>query len=201
MHLRPHDDCRYVAVSPDGKWVSTGTHHGRGLKVWDAASGRLVCTLLPDNNWTIPFFSPDGRWLINHDGECWRVGDWSAGPRHTGRGDVAFTPDGRLAAKGGQQGYVPLIDPETGRELARLEDPNQDSLGALTFSPDGTRLLGVAGDSFCVRVWDLRLIRRGLADLGLDWDAPPYPPEPAAGPAPAPLTVRVVGADPPTYPR
>jgi hypothetical protein len=27
-------------------------------------------------------------------------------------------------------------------------------------------------------VWDLRLIREGLKELGLDWDEPPYPPSP-----------------------
>ncbi|HEY1379315.1 MAG TPA: tetratricopeptide repeat protein, partial [Gemmataceae bacterium] len=41
-------------------------------------------------------------------------------------------------------------------------------------------------------VWDLRLIRRELAELGLDCDAPPLPPEPPAGP---PVEVRVVGAE------
>ena len=27
-----------------------------------------------------------------------------------------------------------------------------------------------------LRVWDLRLIRRHLAEMGLDWGLPPYPP-------------------------
>ena len=194
--LRPHDDCRSIAVSPDGKWVATGAWTRFGLKVWDAASGELVQTFLPDRDATVPYFSPDGRWLVNRNGESWRVGDWSAGPKHPGGGAVAFAPDGRLAAWSGGKGYVPLIDPDTGREQARLEDPNQDGLLALTFSPDGTRLFGTTNDSQCVRVWDLRLIRRGLADLGLDWDAPPYPPAPAADAAPArPLQVTVVGQE------
>ena len=41
------------------------------------------------------------------------------------------------------------------------------------FTPDGTKLIGL---SIGVRVWDLRLIRRQLAEMGLDWDAPSYLP-------------------------
>ena len=44
-----------------------------------------------------------------------------------------------------------------------------------------------------LRVWDLRLIRRGLAELGLDWGAPPYPEAPRG--KPAPFEVQFVGAE------
>src|SRR5262249_51471107 len=126
----PHNDCRHVAVSPDGNLVATGSWHGRGLRVWEAASGKLVRDLLPDVGDTVPFFSPDGRWLGNQMGPYWRVSDWSAGPKLPagvgGVGGVAFTPNGRLAAWNGPKGFILLTDPATGRELARLEDPNQD---------------------------------------------------------------------------
>jgi tetratricopeptide (TPR) repeat protein len=196
-----HGDCRHVAVSPDGKLVATGSGHGRGIKVWDAASGRLVRSLLPDETGTAPFFSPDGRWLVNGTGPCWRVADWSEGPKApAGTWGVAFSPDGRLAAWGGGSGFIPLIDPDSGRELARLEGPHQDRLSRMTFSPDGTLLIGTTIDSACVRVWDLRRIRQGLAELGLDWDAPPYPPAPQAdpaGPRLSPLQVEVAGGEQP----
>jgi hypothetical protein len=137
---------------------------------------------------------------VNKDGRSWRVSDWTEGPRHPvgSGGVVAFSPDGRLAAWGWQKGFVALVEPETGRELARLEDPHQDGLAWLTFSPDGTRLIGTTNDSFCIRVWDLRKIRTGLKGLGLDWDARPYPAgtEPGAdAPRPAPLQIEVVGAE------
>src|SRR5206468_246772 len=73
-----------------------------------------------------------------------------------------------------------LVAVETGRELARLDDPQRDA-GAAAFTPDGTRLVATSRDG--LRVWDLRAIRRELAVLGLDWDAPPYPPDDPAGPA------------------
>ncbi|HEY8504355.1 MAG TPA: tetratricopeptide repeat protein, partial [Gemmataceae bacterium] len=82
-----------------------------------------------------------------------------------------------------------LVELDTGRELARLEDPEQTG-GPAVFSPDGTRLIATARDG--LRVWDLRRIRAELGKLGLDWDAPPYPGAPAE--PPAPLEIRVVGA-------
>jgi tetratricopeptide (TPR) repeat protein len=45
----------------------------------------------------------------------------------------------------------------------------------------------------CVHVWDLRAIRKDLAGMGLDWEAPAYPetdPAAATGP-PSPLAVAV----------
>ncbi len=193
--LTPHPDCRTIAVSPDGKWVATGTHSGLGLKVWDAATGALQREFLSDSRGTYPSFSADGQWLVNQGGQSWRVDDWTDGPRHIGGIGIAFAPPNvRLAAWGGHKGYIPLVDPDTGRELARLEDPNQDGLFCLTFNSDGTLLIGTTNDSACVRVWDLRKIRAGLKELDLDWDAPPYPPEPAAS-HPVPLQIELIGQD------
>lgn len=41
-----------------------------------------------------------------------------------------------------------------------------------------------------VRVWDLRVIRKRLAAMNLDWDLPPYPPPTSVGPA-RPLKVEI----------
>jgi hypothetical protein len=62
-----------------------------------------------------------------------------------------------------------------------------------TFSRDGSRLVVTTNDGPAVHVWDLRAIRRKLAELGLDWDAPAYPEiDSAANSAlPVPLQVTV----------
>jgi WD40 repeat protein len=73
------------------------------------------------------------------------------------------------------QGIVRLIDPEAGREYARLEDPHQDRAGDLCFSHDGARLVASSSDTPAIHVWDLAAIRRELRAMGLDWDLPPYP--------------------------
>jgi hypothetical protein len=79
------------------------------------------------------------------------------------------------------QGVVRLVDPRTGREYARLEDPNQDRARGMAFSSDGGLLAVTSGDSQSIHVWDLRAIRQQLVEMGLDWDPKSLPP----GPAPA----------------
>lgn len=83
-----------------------------------------------------------------------------------------------------------LVEVPSGRLLATLEAP--DIFPPAVFTPDGTRI--VTADSAGIAVWDLRSLRRELAALGLDWDAPPFPEPPASAPT-RPLRVEVVGAD------
>ena len=86
-------------------------------------------------------------------------------------------------------GRVRLVDPDSGREVATLDAGTGSSASffCLAFSPDGTQL--AAGRDHIIHLWDLRRIREQLAALGLDWDAPPYPP---AGPDRAPGPVVLV---------
>jgi tetratricopeptide (TPR) repeat protein len=111
----------------------------------------------------------------------WRVETWEEGPHLTDRSaGFAFGPDSGLIALGGDSGVVRLRVSETGRELARLEVPDATRLSPLCFSHDGSQLFAFGEEDRAVHVWDLRRIRRQLAELGLDWDAPPIaepPPE------------------------
>ena len=102
---------------------------------------------------------------------------------------ACFSADGATAVLSTGQGPFRLVEVATGRELARFEDPDWD-VEQVAMSPDGGTL--VARHKAGLRVWDLRLIRAGLARLGLDWDAPALPPrkEPEG-----PLRVKIVGAD------
>jgi tetratricopeptide (TPR) repeat protein len=76
--------------------------------------------------------------------------------------------------------------------LTRLEHPNQHRAGGISFSPDGTQLATVGEDRLFIDNWDLRAIGRQLAELGLPWDLPPFPPTPDD---PAPLRVKVLRGD------
>ena len=64
----------------------------------------------------------------------------------------------------------------------------------MTFSPDGSRLVLEDTDrpAQSVRVWDLRAIRKDLAGLGLDWEAPAYPDAAPADTSGPPATLSVV---------
>jgi serine/threonine protein kinase/WD40 repeat protein len=185
--LRPHDDVRFIAVSPDGRWVVTGSFAGEGMKLWEAASGRLVHNFpgVPKPGKTPRSFSPDGRWLLVYD-EGWVLYDtttWKPkvrlflGPSH----DLVFAPDGRTIAYGDDRavGWT-LAELPTGRALARFRDPEQSRINRLAFTPDGTRVVASLLESPYVRVWDLPSIRRRLAELHLDWAPPTRFPAPEA---------------------
>jgi serine/threonine protein kinase/WD40 repeat protein len=179
VRLEPHEDARAVAVSPDGRWVVTGSQHSTGVRVWEARTGKPVKDLLPHEGWVRVSFSPDGRWLATRGNSLrlWAVGSWEEGPSLGGipGAAFAFSPAGGLLATETGYGAVRLVDPETGREYARLEDPDQVRVAWMSFSPDGTRLLTAgAGSGAWVRAWDLRAIRRQLAEMGLDRGLPLY---------------------------
>jgi eukaryotic-like serine/threonine-protein kinase len=201
----PHDDARAITVSPDGRWVVTGSHTSGTLRLWDALTDRFVHDFpsIP-RPCSAALFSPDGRWLavcINSRG--WELLDtttWLTKTRFGHAvGTVAFSPDSAIFAienhSKSYEGSVALIEAATGRELARIDDPDGARAGEIVFSPDGTQLIATLLDQPLVRIWDLRAVRRRLAELDLDWS-----PAPAWGPAapslapdltPRPLPYRV----------
>jgi len=194
LRLDAGTDIWSIAVSPDGLWVVTFTFGGL-TKVWDAHDGRLVKQLTDPMNYP-PRVSPDGRWLgTTQDGRLIAVETWEPGPR-VGTGAV-FAPDrdSKLLAVPTLNG-IRLVDQATGREVAMLEDPNLDSTDQVVFTPDGTRLIALNSVKG-IHVWDLRLIRRQLKELGLDWDWPEFAPaemsdKPRAPGAGTPFRIQVI---------
>ncbi len=179
LHLGSQNDVRATAVSPDGQWVLTGRFsHPAGIKIWQARNDKFefVADLPAHHTWAA--FSPDGkRILTNGVTEAvrvirrWEVGSWTELPfaEPLEGSSPAFSPDGKLIVLETGSGVTRLLDAETGKECARLEDPSQDRAVQYAFTPDGTRLLCATGDSSCVHVWDLQAIRRQLAEMKLDW--------------------------------
>ncbi len=194
LRIGPHDDARNIAVSPDGRWVVTGTHNKTGVRIWEAQTGKLAKELNADGGSGVGF-SPDGKWLATTAGglRLWAAGSWSKGPQIGGE-VFAFSPDGTLLAVGTKHGTVQLVDPETGRQYARLESPNQSVVWTLTFGRDGTQLVTTETDR-SLHVWDLRAIRQQLAKMGLDWDLPPYAPASEVDET-QPLRIEVLRGDP-----
>jgi WD40 repeat protein len=191
---------RFPAFSPDGRWLATGNWRGRGVKVWDARTGALVHGFdlnETDRNATWPAFSPDGKWLVTGtfaEYRIWEVGSWQEKHRlpreDAGKtiGWIAFSPDGKMVALLNDTREVRLVDPATGRAFAHLP-----TTGApCCFSADGSKLFTFTARDGAFQVWDLRLIRRQLRQMDLDWDLPPFPP-PRNGTA-TPLRVEVLTA-------
>jgi WD40 repeat protein/tetratricopeptide (TPR) repeat protein len=174
-HVGPLADCRSVAVSPDGQWLATGSHGKEGARVWRVRDGIEVSHLAIEGLVGV-FFSPDGKWLMTASPPCrlWTAGTWRQA-REVGGVGLGFSRDGALLVVQDSSTILRLVEPETGRPVARLESPDLCGAWWADFSPDGSLLVFTTNDGPAVHVWDLRAIRRQLAAMGLDWDAPPLP--------------------------
>ncbi len=202
LQLGPQYDVRHARLSPDGHWAITGSHHldesSVRLKVWNADTGRLVANLPYPDISEDGGFSIDSRWLYVTGRESRRieiaslaktpiqpvVPDAPSAPpswQEAWRGERArvggvFAPDGELAAFGSDRGHVSLVLVKTDEEIARLPSPEVGRLNPSTFSPDGTLLLATGEETGAIYVFDLRRLRAGLVELGLDWNLLAYPP-------------------------
>jgi serine/threonine protein kinase/WD40 repeat protein len=188
LEVEPRAGIVYASVHPDGRWVAFGLHTVR-VGVYEAATGRTVWPSPADGHFYCRF-SSDGRWLVSDadGGRAYAVDTWAPGPPLGPGTPWDVSPDGCLVVLGQTDGTYHLVERATGRELAKLENPDQTA-GAALFTPDGTRLVVSSQDG--LRVWDLRRIRAGLGELDLDWDAAPYPPAPASAPPPLIVTIKM----------
>lgn len=172
------------AWSPDGRWLASGYWNnsvsaGSSACVWSAADGHLL-KKIPAGNCE-PFFTPDGSRLVissTHQYVEYETATWQEIRRYPreasglDHGAAAFAPAGNLMAVMADESTVRLLDLPTGEELARLTSPFPHKLSTfgLAFSGDGHWLACEAGR--VIRLWNIRLLRERLADIGLDWSAP-----------------------------
>jgi WD40 repeat protein len=175
---------RWISISPNGRFVATGTWQGAGVRVWDIETGRLAKEL-PEPSHSSVLFSPDGRWLLTAGLEyhLYETATWRPGPtislesKNFLVGVMAFSPDSQLLAIAYGRRAIRLLEAKTARPLADLEAPALSLISGLSFSGAGREL--VASDGLGqIHVWNLPLIRERLAPLKLDWDLPPYAPRP-----------------------
>lgn len=185
------DWVKSVSLSPDGKILASGGCKqaimglcSKGfIKLWDAATGKLIKNLKGDfADMSSVAFSPDGEVLAS--GGCEQNGGqipmcakgqlklWDA---NTGRliktfkwdfvkavlknpnvSSVSFSPDGKILASAGWDQTIRLWDVGTGRLIKTLEGHtgNMAWLNAVTFSPDG-KLLASGSMDKTIKIWDV----------------------------------------------
>jgi len=159
--LEGHEDfVTSVAYSPDGRAFATASVDGQ-LKVWDAASGRLL-TSAPWPSITSLAYSPDGRNLAvaaEHGVVLLDAAAPGEGPKPLGgpAGQlhaVAYSPDGRTLAAGGEDRAVWLWRLGGGGWRPQALEGHREMVRAVAYSPDG-RTLASAGNDGAVNLWDL----------------------------------------------
>jgi WD40 repeat protein len=138
---------RELAFAPDGKSLALGTADGVELR--DAATLAVRKTYPGNRGW----FLPDGRLLTAAFRGPLHAWDPTTGAllarAFDGEGDrveaVAFAPDGKHLAAGGNDGTVRRWDLAAGALLAPLVDRSAP-VSALAYAPDGKTLAAGATD-------------------------------------------------------
>jgi WD40 repeat protein len=191
-----------IAYSPDGRWLSTGgvaqtrqVKSERGVvHVWDAATGKLVHTLLAhDESVEGVACSPDGRFLASAGEAAGRdfkdqTGEVKIWDAVTGKlvqhlkslarspTCLAFSPDGRYLAIGSRgffdndgrplPGGVAVWEWQAGswQQKHTLKGHN-GAVFSIAFAPDSPRLASASEDKE-IKVWDLQTGQEVLALKG-----------------------------------
>ncbi|BFU94120.1 MAG: protein of unknown function [Nitrospira sp.] len=123
-----------LAFSPDGKFLATDGV--RGKTAWEVATGKKV---RPPKKMQGAQFDP----MSFTENLELNIG---------GRG-AAFSPDGRLAARGHGQ-IIKVWNVVTGQEVLQLVG-HTGAVSSLVFNPDGRFIVSAGGDG-AIRLWNLR---------------------------------------------
>lgn len=136
------------------------------IKLWDIRTGQEKINLIGPSGKNIvdAAFSPDGKLLgsitSDHDITLWdlktghirfTVNDSELKPGVP----LAWSPDSQFLVTGANKAQLIIREAATGKPYRKLVGNSNDSLGKVTFSPDGKMLLAV-GQANVIYAWDIQ---------------------------------------------
>jgi WD40 repeat protein len=169
----------YASLSHDGRWCAASSYDSANVTILDLSNSIALKVLPVALQAKTMAFSPNNRRLVTGDNQqfqFWDTSGWkwvfsvlrtatAAGP-----GVVAFSSDSQRVALTISAQLVHLMDTASGTQLATLESSAPQNIGSLEFSPDGNQLAMIGyGPVHYLQLWDLRLLRKQLAAMKLDW--------------------------------
>jgi WD40 repeat protein len=148
-----------LVFSPDAALLA-GVN-STGARLWDVASGKKLRKYEEEergsNGFTAIAFSPNGKRLVTASGQAihlWEVDseeELIKIPLETPALALAFAPDGKTLASGGEDNRVRLWDLARGKELRQFSG-HHSSILALAFAPDG-KTLASGSVNGQIRLW------------------------------------------------
>lgn len=120
--------------------------------------------------------SPEGQWVAigTEDGDAYLLKSGSDKPQKLGTLDkqvnaIAFSPDGKRVAFGGDENNINIWDTQAPAKALRFRAHDR-LVSSLAFSPDGQKLYSAGGD-YWFRSWNPatgKMLKEHLGAIGLD---------------------------------
>ncbi len=151
-----------VAVSPDGKYIVSGSHDST-VKLWERSSGKEVRTFKGhERRVNSVCFSPEGTHILSgSDDKTLKLWDHAGGKEvlvrtFKGHGGgvngVYFSPEGTHILSGSDDSTVKCWERSSGKEVRTFKGQN-DYVRSVCFSPEWTHILSGSSDK-TLKCWD-----------------------------------------------
>jgi len=172
-----------LSVNPSGSTLVCATPHR--IVTYDLAGDQVKKRReIPESGSVELAISEDGKRAITGGSEEYSCWDLDTGERQWSLPHqlhskiyrpISWAQKAGLVAVGLDDFSVSLVDPDSGKVLARLEHPNQHRVGDVAVSPDGQHVAVVTVGRL-VKIWHLTSLARELEARGF---TPSFLPRPA----------------------